>query len=106
MSSGLPSSRSVLFGISGTLVFSHARHVLFVDGEDEVVAGRREEQPGGPPVARRVPQELVRGVRLALVGAALAGLESAQTEWVAEGNERPLGELVDEAMNAVAPLEA
>lgn len=41
---------------------------------------------------------------VALAGAALAALESAQSEWVSDGNERPLGELVDEAMNAVAPL--
>lgn len=41
---------------------------------------------------------------VALAGAALAGLESAQSEWVSEDNQRPLGELVDEAMNAVAPL--
>lgn len=43
---------------------------------------------------------------VALAGAALAGLESAQQEWVAEGNQRPLDELTDEAMNAVAPLTA
>jgi AcrR family transcriptional regulator len=41
---------------------------------------------------------------VAIVGAALAGLDSAQAEWVAEGNEQPLDALVDQAMNAVAPL--
>ena len=41
---------------------------------------------------------------VALAGAALASLESAQEEWVAEGNKRPLDELTDDAMNAVAPL--
>jgi AcrR family transcriptional regulator len=43
---------------------------------------------------------------VALAGAALASLESAQEQWVADGNQRPLDELVDEAMNAVAPLAA
>jgi AcrR family transcriptional regulator len=41
---------------------------------------------------------------VAIAGAALAGLDSAQAEWVAEGNEQPLDALVDQAMNAVAPL--
>lgn len=41
---------------------------------------------------------------VALVGAALAALDSAQSEWVAEDNERPLDLLFDEAMNAIAPL--
>ncbi|WP_158853778.1 TetR/AcrR family transcriptional regulator [Saccharothrix deserti] len=45
-----------------------------------------------------------RVAAVSLAGAALAGLESAQSEWVSEGNQRPLGELVDEAMSAVAPL--
>lgn len=45
-----------------------------------------------------------RVAAVALAGAALAGLESAQSEWVTEGNQRPLGELVDEAMSAIAPL--
>jgi AcrR family transcriptional regulator len=40
----------------------------------------------------------------ALAGAALASLDSAQAEWVARGNRRPLSELVDQAMSAVAPL--
>lgn len=43
---------------------------------------------------------------IALAGAALASLESAQEEWVSDGNQRPLDELTDEAMNAVAPLAA
>ena len=43
---------------------------------------------------------------VALAGAALASLESAQEAWVAEGNQRPLDELTDEAMNAIAPLTA
>jgi AcrR family transcriptional regulator len=43
---------------------------------------------------------------IALAGAALASLESAQEQWVTEGNQRPLDELTDEAMNAVAPLTA
>ncbi len=43
---------------------------------------------------------------VALAGAALASLESAQQEWVAEGNQRPLDDLTDEAMDAVAPLTA
>lgn len=41
----------------------------------------------------------------ALAGAALAGLDSAQAEWARDDNRRPLGDLVDEAMNAVAPLD-
>jgi AcrR family transcriptional regulator len=41
---------------------------------------------------------------VALAGAALASLDSAQSEWVREDNERPLAALVDQAMNAVAPL--
>lgn len=41
---------------------------------------------------------------VALAGAALASLESAQSEWISKSNQRPLDELVDEAMNAVAPL--
>ncbi len=41
---------------------------------------------------------------VSLAGAALACLEAAQAEWVAEGNRRPLDELTDEAMNAVEPL--
>ena len=40
----------------------------------------------------------------ALPGAALASLESAQSEWISDENQQPLGELVDDAMNAVAPL--
>jgi AcrR family transcriptional regulator len=49
--------------------------------------------------------ESSRVAAVALAGAALAALESAQQEWVSEDNRRPLGELVDEAMNAVAPLD-
>ncbi|MGW4214462.1 TetR/AcrR family transcriptional regulator [Lentzea sp. NPDC004789] len=60
------------------------------------VLQRRLEKSGGT----------ARIAAVALAGAALAGLESAQAEWVAEDNERPLGELVDEAMNAITPLEA
>lgn len=41
---------------------------------------------------------------IALAGAALASLESAQEQWVAEGNRSPLEQLTDEAMSAVAPL--
>jgi len=41
---------------------------------------------------------------VSLAGAALASLESAQIEWVSPGNERPLDELLDQAMSAVAPL--
>lgn len=45
-----------------------------------------------------------RVAAVALAGAAVASLESAQEQWVSEGNQRPLDELTDEAMNAVAPL--
>ncbi|WP_086668028.1 TetR/AcrR family transcriptional regulator [Lentzea kentuckyensis] len=58
---------------------------------------------------RRLGQAGDRPARIAavaLAGAALAGLESAQAEWVAEDNQRPLGELLDDAMNAVAPLRS
>lgn len=41
---------------------------------------------------------------VALAGAALASLDSAQSQWVAEDNQQPLDELVDQSMNAVAPL--
>ncbi|MBE1878286.1 TetR/AcrR family transcriptional regulator [Myceligenerans pegani] len=41
---------------------------------------------------------------IALAGAALASLDSALTQWVSEDAEQPLGELVDQAMSAVAPL--
>lgn len=41
---------------------------------------------------------------MALAGAALACLDSAQTEWVAQDNSRSLADLLDEAMRAVAPL--
>lgn len=47
---------------------------------------------------------LTRLAAVTLAGAALASLESAQAEWVADGNERSLAELTDEAMTAVAPL--
>lgn len=50
------------------------------------------------------PSRPARVAAVALVGAALAALDSAQAEWVSDGNRRPLDELVDEAMNAVAPL--
>ena len=46
----------------------------------------------------------VRIAAAALTGAALASLDSAQSEWAREDNQRPLSELVDQAMNAVAPL--
>lgn len=59
------------------------------------VLQQRLAETGGKPA---------RIAAVALAGAALAGLESAQSEWVSEDNQRPLGELVDEAMNAVAPL--
>lgn len=49
-------------------------------------------------------RELGRIAAVALVGAALAGLDSAQVAWVAEANEQPLGDLLDQAMNAIAPL--
>jgi len=45
-----------------------------------------------------------RVAAVALAGAALASFDSATAEWVREDNQKPLGELVDEAMNAVAPL--
>lgn len=47
-----------------------------------------------------------RVAAVALVGAALAGLDSALVQWISDDNEQPLGELVDQAMNAVAPLAA
>lgn len=49
-------------------------------------------------------RELGRFAAAALVGAALAALDSAQTQWVSEDNEEPLGDLLDQAMSAIAPL--
>jgi AcrR family transcriptional regulator len=56
---------------------------------------RRQVEDGSRPA---------RIAAVALAGAALASLDSAQSEWASAGNERPLADLVDEAMNAVAPL--
>jgi hypothetical protein len=48
-----------------------------------------------------------RGLRAdALSGAALAGLMSAQSEWVRLNGRRPLAKLLDHAMEAVSPLNA
>lgn len=73
----------------------HASHLHKHAHWAALLADVLQQRLGGP----------ARFAAVALAGAALAGLESAQTEWVSEDNERPLGELVDEAMNAVAPLE-
>lgn len=62
----------------------------------DVLQQRATEGDGAP----------ARTAAVALAGAALAGLESAQEQWVAEDNKQPLADLVDEAMNAVAPLTA
>ncbi|WP_168801714.1 TetR/AcrR family transcriptional regulator [Glycomyces buryatensis] len=70
------------------------KHALWRDALADVLQLRRSEDG----------QELGRIAAVALVGAALAGLDSAQTEWVAEDNEQPLGDLFDQAMNAIAPL--
>ena len=73
----------------------HASHLHKHAHWAALLADVLQQRLGGP----------ARVAAVALAGAALAGLESAQTEWVAEDNERPLDELVDEAMNAIAPLE-
>lgn len=70
------------------------KHALWRDALADVLQHRLAEDGEGP----------ARIAALALVGAALAGLDSAQTQWVAEGNERSLGDLLDEAMSAIAPL--
>jgi AcrR family transcriptional regulator len=72
------------------------KHSLWRDALADVLHRR--------PAENGRPRSQIAAVSLA--GAALASLDSAQTEWVAEGNEQPLDELVDQAMNAVAPLSA
>jgi AcrR family transcriptional regulator len=70
------------------------KHALWRDALADVLQERLAENGRGP----------ARISAIALAGAALAGLDSALTQWVAEGNEQPLGELLDQAMNAIAPL--
>lgn len=70
------------------------KHALWREALAEVLQQRLAEDG----------HELGRIAAGALVGAALAGLDSAQTEWVAEGNDVPLGDLLDQAMNVIAPL--
>lgn len=53
------------------------------------------DDPAGDPHLRAV----------ALAGAALACLEAASEAWIADGDARPFGALLDEAMRTVAPLE-
>jgi len=57
-----------------------------------------------PRLAER-GNDAARMAAIALAGAALASLDSAQTEWISETNTRSLAQLVDDAMNAIAPLE-
>jgi hypothetical protein len=70
------------------------KHALWRDALADVLQERLAENGRGP----------ARISAIALAGAALAGLDSALTQWVVEGNEQPLGELLDQAMNAIAPL--
>lgn len=70
------------------------KHALWRDALADVL----QHRPAGDG------REMGRIAAVALVGAALAGLDSAQSAWVAEENERSLGALLDEAMNAIAPL--
>lgn len=70
------------------------KHALWRDALADVLQERLAENGRGP----------ARIAAVALAGAALAALDSALTQWVAEGNEQPLDELIDQAMNAVAPL--
>jgi AcrR family transcriptional regulator len=46
-----------------------------------------------------------RTAALALASAALVSLECAQLQWISDDNTKPLAELVDEAMNAIAPTQ-
>jgi AcrR family transcriptional regulator len=70
------------------------KHALWRDALADVLQ-RRPAEDG---------RELGRIAAVALVGAALAGLDSAQSAWASEDNEQSLGVLLDEAMNAIAPL--
>jgi len=70
------------------------KHALWRDTLADVLQDRLSEDG----------RELGRIAALALVGAALAALDSAQSQWVSEDNEQPLGDLLDQAMNAIAPL--
>jgi AcrR family transcriptional regulator len=70
------------------------KHALWRDTLAEVLRDRLSEDG----------RELGQIAALALVGAALAALDSAQSQWVREDNEEPLGDLLDQAMNAIAPL--
>jgi AcrR family transcriptional regulator len=70
------------------------KHALWRDALAEVLQRRRSEDG----------RQLGRVAAGALVGAALAALDSAQIQWVTDDNEQPLGDLLDQAMNAIAPL--
>lgn len=70
------------------------KHALWRDTLADVLQRRLAEDGREPG----------RVAALALVGAALAGLDSAQTAWVSKENPVPLGDLLDQAMNAIAPL--
>lgn len=70
------------------------KHAHWRDGLADVLQDRLTEHGRG---AARI-------AAAALAGAALAGLDSALVQWVAEGNEQPLGDLLDQAMNAITPL--
>ncbi|MDN3239019.1 TetR/AcrR family transcriptional regulator [Glycomyces tritici] len=50
--------------------------------------------------------ELGQFAAASLVGAALAALDAAMTRWVGDDNEQSLGDLLDQAMSAIAPLTA
>lgn len=58
-------------------------------GEDQVVSAGGEQPPGG---------------WFGGVDGLEEGLDAALSEWVGDDNRRPLDELVDQAMSAVAPL--
>ncbi len=70
------------------------KHALWRDALADVLQRRLSEDG----------RELGRIAAVALVGAALAGLDSAQSAWASEDNKQSLGALLDEAMNAIAPL--
>ncbi|MCH7231290.1 TetR/AcrR family transcriptional regulator [Glycomyces sp. L485] len=72
------------------------KHAHWRDVLADVLQRRLAENGRGPD----------RIASVALVGAALASLDSAQSEWASEGNDLTLDELLDRAMNAVAPLSA
>jgi AcrR family transcriptional regulator len=70
------------------------KHALWRDALADVLQRRLAEDG----------RELGRIAAVALVGAALAALDSANIAWVADENEQPLADLLDQAMDAITPL--